>query len=168
MSIDLSKQDTNVGDIIYRWKIKEYEQQDRPKRWYIVMGVIAVLLIIFSVWTTNYLFILVIVLFSIILMLHGIQKPIEIDFVITQLGIVVGQKFYKYSEIENFWVIYNPPEVKNLYFGFNKFFKHRLSIPLHNYDPRPIRKHLLQYVEEDLEQENEPFSETLARMFRLY
>ena len=168
MPINLSKQPTTIGDIVYKWKVREYEPQERTQRWYLLMGIIAVLLIIFGIFTANYLFILVVVLFSIVLMLHGVQPPLEINFIITELGIVVGQRFYKYSELQNFWIIYNPPEVKNLYFGFDKFFKHRLTIPLHNYDPRPIRDHLIQYVEEDLEQEEEPFSERLARVFRLY
>ncbi len=168
MSTNLSKQEANIGDIVYQWQIREYEPQERNRRWYLIMGMVAAFLVVFAVWTANYLFILVVVLFSIIMMLHGAQSPLEINFVITKLGIVVGNRFYKYSELQNFWIIYNPPEVKNLYFGFDKFFKHRLLVPLHNYDPRPIREHLSQYVDEDLEQEEEPFSDRIARLFRLY
>jgi len=95
------------------------------------------------------------------------QEPIELFFAITETGIVLGNKYYRYSELANFWVIYNPPEVKTLYFSLNKMVKHRLQVSLDNYDPRPIRDYLGQYLEEDLEQEEEPLSDRFARLFRL-
>jgi hypothetical protein len=168
MPVNLLKEDINIGDIVYQWNVKEYEPQERNRRWYIFMGVIAVLLVIFGIWSTNYLFILVVVLFSIIIMLHGVQEPMDVNFAVTQMGVVVGNTYYRYSELSSFWIIYHPPEIKNLYLGFDRMVKHRLLIPLHDYDPRPIRQHLEQFLEEDLEQEEEPFSDRIARLFHLY
>jgi len=168
MSVNLLKEDVNIGDIIYQWNVKEYEPQERNRRWHIFMGIIAVLLVLFGVWTANYLFVLIVILFGIIVMLHGVQEPINVNFAVTQMGIVVGNIYYRYSELDSFWIIYHPPEVKNLYFSFDRMVKHRLLIPLHDFDPRPIRDHLAQFLEEDLEQEEEPFSDRIARLFHLY
>ena len=167
MPINIAKEDANIGKVIYQWKIKEYEQYERGKTWYLVMVAVALLLMVFGVWTANYLFVLVVALFAIIMYLHGMQEPIELFFAITETGIVLGNKYYRYSELANFWVIYNPPEVKTLYFSLNKMVKHRLQVSLDNYDPRPIRDYLGQYLEEDLEQEEEPLSDRFARLFRL-
>lgn len=167
MPINLAKEDVNVGDVVYSWKVKEYEQHDRDRRWYIFMAALAVLLLIFAVWSTNYLFILVIVLFGIILFLHQHQKPMEIDFAITETGIVLGSKYYKFGELESFWLIYNPPAVKTLYFGRKGWIKHRMVVSLYDNDPRVIKHYLGQYIDEDIEQEEEPFSDRLSRIFKL-
>jgi len=168
MPVNLAKENANIGDIIFQWTVKEYEQDVRDRRWFILMGVLGVSLILFAVLTSNYLFVLVVVLFAIILFLHSMQAPLEVDFAITQTGVVIGNKFYRFSEFEGFWLIYNPPEVKTLYFSFNSFIKHRIHIPLHDNDPLPIREHLIKFVDEDFEQEEEPLSDRLARLFRLY
>lgn len=168
MPRDLAKEDINYGTIVYEWKIKEYEKYPREKRWYVFMGMIALFLLGFAVFTANYLFALLIVLFVIILFMGDMNEPLEIPFAITNTGIIVGSRYYRYSELSNFWLIYNPPDVKNLYFSFTNVFRHRLQVPLLDYDPRPIRDLLEKYLPEDLEQEEEPFSDKLSRIFMIH
>lgn len=168
MPQNLAKEEVNVGNIIFTWKVKEYRQYERDRRWYTIMLVVGILLVAYGVIAANYLFALIIILFGIIIFLGDLREPLEVPFGITNLGIIVGNKFYRFSELNNFWVIYNPPEVKNLYFSFSSFFKHRLQVPLLDFDPRPIREYLNQYLNEDLEQEEEPMSDRFARLFRLH
>ena len=168
MPINLSKEDANFGQIVYQWKVKEYQRYDRDRRWYIFMGTIGVLLIIFALVTANYLFALLIVLFGVILFLSDMREPLEVPFAITNTGIIIGDKYYRYSELDSFWMIYNPPDVKNLYFSFSSAMKHRMQIPLLDYDPRPVRDYLNQFLTEDLDQEEEPLSDRIARLFKLH
>ncbi len=168
MPQDATADNVNVGKIIYQWSVQEYTPYERGRRWYVVMGGLGLLLVIYAVYSANYLFALIIILFGLILSLSSMRPPLEVRFAVTNTGIIVGGRYYRYSELTNFWVIYDPPTVKNLYFSFNNFFKHRLSVPLLDYDPRPIREYLAQYLEEDLEKEEEPFSDRLARLFRLH
>ena len=168
MPKDLMKEDANVGKIIYEWAVKEYEQHERSRRWYLVMGGLAALLILYGVASANYLFALIIVLFVIILYLYELQEPLQVYFAITETGIILGKKYYRYSELKNFWIIYNPPEVQSLYFALDGLVKHRLQIPLLDYDPGPIRGYLGQYLLEDLDQEEEPFSDRMARVLKLH
>lgn len=167
MPINLVKEDVNFGNIIYQWQVKEYEQPERDRRWLVFMGVVGVLLVIFGLSTANYLFVLIIVLFGIIIFLHSLQEPADVNFAITDTGIVLGNKYYRYPELDSFWLVYNPPLVASLYFSLNSILKHRLQVPLLNSDPRPIRDHLNQYLDEDLDQEEEPLSDRVARLFRL-
>jgi hypothetical protein len=111
---------------------------------------------------------MIIIVISIIIILNDGQKPMTVNFSITDEGVMIGKKFYDYDELKNFSVIYKPRrDIKNLYFEFKNPIKQRLSIPLMDQDPLKIRKYLLKYLEEDLERTDPPLSENLARLFKL-
>jgi|WetSurMetagenome_2_1015567.scaffolds.fasta_scaffold140601_2 hypothetical protein len=168
MPKNLANEDVNYGQIIFQWVVKEYEKHERGKKWYIIAGLLAAALLVCAVLTGNYLFTLIIALAFIILFLQDLQQPIEVPFAIAETGIIVGNKFYSFSDFTNFWLIYNPPEVKNIYFLSNNLIKHRLQIPLMDNDPRPIRDYLAKFIKEDLEQEEEPLSDRLGRVLKLH
>lgn len=167
MPQDIVKNEVDIGDVVFEWTVKEYEQYEHEHRWYVLMGIIGVALVAYALISGNYLFALVIVLFGIILFMHDMVEPMDIPVVITETGIVIGKKYYRYSELASFWMIYDPPAIKNLYFGMNGLFRHRIQVPLLDNDPRPIREHLNQFIEEDLEQEEEPLSDRISRLFKL-
>ena len=168
MPQDLTKERINFGEIVYSWSFKEYEKYERGARWYWVMSVVGLALVAYAFLTQNYLFGIIIVLFAIIIFLQDKNEPVEIPFAIAETGIIIGHKFYRYSELKDFWVIYNPPEVKVLYFGLKEVFKHRLYIPLMDMDPRPIHKYISRFVDENLEEEDEPFSDKIGRLLKLH
>jgi hypothetical protein len=157
-----------IGEVVFSWTVKEYEQHVRERRWYIVMGSIAILLIAYAIISTNYLFALIVVLFGIVMYLHDMQAPMELPFTITTTGLVLGSKYYRFSEVTNFWIIYSEGGVKNLYFSLASPLRHRLRIPLGPADPIVVREYLLDYLPEDLEQEEEPLSDRLSRLLKLH
>ena len=167
MPQDIIKNEINIGDVVFEWTVKEYEQHERDRRWYILMGIIGVALVVYALVSGNYLFALVLVLFAIILFMHDMVEPMDIPIIITEIGVVIGKKFYRFTEFSSFWMIYDPPAVKNLYFGLNGLLRHRVQVPLLGNDPRPIREYLEQFIEEDLEQEEEPLSDRISRLFKL-
>mgnify|MGYP001559282895 FL=1 len=167
MPINLNKEQTSVGSAIFAWEVNEYEKHARSKRWYVIAGLLGTALLLYSIISGNYLFALVVVLVGIILFLQDVQAPIVVEFVVTEAGVIVGSKFYPFREFRNYWIIYNPPEVKNIYFATNSLVKHRLQIPLLDNDPRPIREFLNQFIVEDLDQEQEPLSDRVGRMFKI-
>ena len=57
--------------------------------------------------------------------------------------------------------------MKLLYLGVNQTLRKELPIHLENQNPLVIRKLLLNYVDEDLEREDESTEEALARLMRL-
>jgi hypothetical protein len=125
-------------------------------------------MVTYALFVANYLFALVIILFGIVLYMHEMQPPMDVYFAITETGIIIGKKFYRFSELSGFWMIYNPPDVKNLYFRLKNIVKFRVKIPLQNYDPRPIRDYIKQYLKEEVEHEEEPLSDRLARVFKIH
>ena len=44
---------------------------------------------------------------------------------------------------------------------------HRLSLPLYDNNPVPIREALLDFVDEDTERINPPLSESIAKLLKL-
>ncbi|EKD43029.1 MAG: hypothetical protein ACD_72C00496G0003 [uncultured bacterium] len=167
MPKNILKEEVNIGDVQYEWTVKEYEQHERNQRWYWVMGGIGIALAIYGVLAANYLFALITVLFGIILFMQDMVAPMDVYFAITNTGVVIGKKYYRYSELSSFWIIYNPPFTKNLYFGQDNILNHRIQVPLYDYDPMPIREYLALYMEEDLDQEEEPLSERMGRILKI-
>lgn len=156
-----------TGNIIHKWTIQEYDQHERSVRWYIIMITIGLLLVIYGLIANNFLFSLIIILAGIILFIQSHQAPPEVLFQITELGVVLGHKFYNFSEFKSFFIIYQPPEVKNLFFQTNSVVHPILSIPLLDENPVVIRETLLEFINEDLETEKEPLSVTIARRWRM-
>jgi len=167
MPKNILKEEVNIGEIQYEWTVKEYEHHDRNKRWYLVMGLLGIAFIVYGVLSANYLFALITVLFGIILFMQDMVSPMDVYVAITNTGVVIGKKYYRYSELSSFWMIYNPPFTKNLYFSQDNVLNHRIQVPLYDYDPMPIREYLSLYMEEDLDQEEEPLSERMGRILKI-
>ncbi len=158
----------DYGEEIISWSVPEFEKHKRSRAWYIVAILVALTMIVFALVASNFLFAVIIVLTSLIIILHTGREPEMIKFSITDEGIQIGRQFYDYDEIKNFAIVYKPREgVKNLYFEFKSPLRHRLSVPLMDKNPLPIRENLLKYLPEDLERTAPPLSEQLARLFRL-
>lgn len=157
-----------TGDIIHEWSVAEYEQHSRNKAWYIIMGIFGIGLTLYAVLTGNFLFALVLVLFGVILFLQANQAPIVIPFQITELGVVVNNRFYGYSELDEFYIIYNPPEVKMMFIETSGTTRPRLRIPLMDMDPNQIRATMREFLDENIEKEEEPMSDMIGRRWQLH
>ena len=156
-----------IGDVIHQWTIQEYNQHQRGVRWYIIMITVGMLFIIYGLMFNNFLFSLIIILAGIIMFVQSHQTAPQVLFQITELGIVVGHKFYNYSELKNFFIVYQPPEVKNLFFQTDSSVHPILIVPLLDINPVNVRQTLLEFMEEDLSAEKEPLSVTIARRWRM-
>lgn len=162
------QQTVNYGREIVGWEIPEYDRHERSKNWYVMASIIAIALLIYAFFTANFLFAVIIIIGALVIIMHDGQEPDLVGVVLTTEGIVVGSRFYDYEELNNFAIVYRPNYgVKKLYFEFKNPVKPRLSIPLINMNPLPIRENLLKYLPEDLERTNEPLSEGLAKLFKL-
>lgn len=162
------KEDTLIGEILKEWTIQEYEKHNRGVLWYIIMGGFGLFFIIYGVVTSDFLFSLIIILFAIILFLQAHQDPKQIVFQITELGIVVGSKFYPFSELESFFIIYNPPEVKTLFLETAGTLSPMIRVPLLDTNPVEVKNFLRAYLPENFERESEPLSDRAARNWQIH
>ena len=160
-------EETLLGDIIHEWTILEYEKHTRGMVWYILAAVLGLALVLYGVFTGNFLFSLIVILAAIILFMQAHQDPRQIPFQITDLGVIVGTRFYPYSEFENFYIIYNPPEVKTLFIETKNTLQPMLRIPLLDMNPIEVKHSLREYLPEDIEKE-EPLTDRAARNWKIH
>ena len=156
----------NHGQTLFAWVFSEFPQYERSKSWYIWAGIIIGLSLVYSILTLNFLFAIIIVITSLLVTIFR-RTSNEVEFKITEDGILVNKVFYDYDDIKNFFVIYQPPEVKTLFFEPKSVLKPRIPVSLEEQNPVKIREALLEYLDEDLDRENEPTSEQFSRMFKL-
>ena len=156
-----------VGTILHEWEVDEYEQHDRPRRWYMVMGTAGAVLIIYALFTQNFLFALIIVLFAMVLFLQSHQTAPKVVIRVTDRGVGIQHRFYEYNELDNFFIIYQPPEIQTLFIDTKTSLRPRLRLPLLDNDPNDLRFTLRQYMAEDTTAEEEPLSDRVARMWRI-
>ena len=156
-----------IGRVVVQWQCDDGTQQARSRRWYVIAGVVAVLLIAYGVWTRDFLFSGLLVLFGLTFGLMRRQPAKALVLAITDNGVAVGQTFYSYQELKGFWIIYQPPEVKNLYLEFRNPFKPYLPLPLGPQNPVTARHALLDYLPEDLRREDEPVLDQISRLLKL-
>ena len=150
------------------WQIKDYEHKGHDKKWYIIAGLIALILIAYSIFTHNYLFALLILMAAVLIYVLDQEEPMLIDLTISGSGIHLGQKTITYERLKDFAVVFRPNDnIRNLYFDYKNTARHRLSFPLNGTDPLILRRFLLKYLPENLERTDAPLSEGLAKMLKL-
>lgn len=159
--------EVDYGKILAQWDFPEYNQYKRSKGWYMVTGMLFTLALIYSISTANFLFIVILILIAIIIIFHGRQSPGEVKFKIYEDGVEVGSKFYEWEGIKNFRVVYQPPNVKRLYFDLKRALIPDLSVPLQNQNPLEIRNILKKYLDEDLNKTEETISDRLSRWLKI-
>lgn len=156
------------GKLLTSWDFPEFQKYHRSKIWYLIMGLILIGLVAFAISTQGYLFLGIILLYIFIYYIRAKRDPLNLQIQIFEDGIQISDNtFYEWKEIKQFWIIYEPPEVKNLYLEFKTGFKPSITISLENQNPIQVRKILLEYLMEDTDQENESFSDGFSRLLRL-
>ncbi|MDQ7814599.1 MAG: hypothetical protein RDU25_02245 [Patescibacteria group bacterium] len=149
------------------WEAPAWELQDRGPRWYLWMGAAVLLLTGYAIYTANYLFAFIILLTAIILVIAGEQKTRKILVQIGDNGVVYDGRLFRFDELHNFAIIYQPPQTKVLYIEPNSVRHPRLRISLEDEDPVALRNHLRQYLTEDLDLQDEHYSDIVARLLKL-
>lgn len=166
MAIKNKEIEDKHGKEIFSWEIEGMDKYNRSFGWYIFAGLIGAALLVYAIWTANFLFAVIILMFAVVTIINEMKNQVYIGCKIMENGIILGEHHYCWKEVENFWMVYQPPDVKNLYLELQGL-RPRLSIPLENQNPNKIREFLRKYVKEDLEREQEPISEYIGRVLKI-
>lgn len=162
------EQETSPLIEIISWEIPEYEKHSRSKLWYLIFAIIAILMLVYAVFTANFLFAIIIIIGGLIMIINDARNPQGVLVTIANEGVIVGRKFYDYDEIRSFSIVYKPAiGVKKIYFIFKSRTKHHISIPLFDVNPLFLRDNLNKYLEEDLERTDETTSESISKVLKL-
>ncbi len=161
------KEEIDRGALLFDWHFPEYAQYQRSRSWYVIIVILLLALFCIALSTANFIFALFLVLFGIILIIQLRQSPLEVKFAIFEDGIGIGEKFYEWSEIKNFHIIYRPPQIKRLYFDLKNTFFSDFSVPLEKQNPLEIRATLKKYLSEDLSKDSESLTDSLGRLLKI-
>lgn len=157
----------NKGKTLINWHFPEFEKPERNINWYIILFLISGSLLLYSFLTLNFLFAIIVIMVVVIIFLQQRKEVIELEIKIKEAGIEIGEKFYFYKDLDKFFIIYEPPEISNLYIEFKSRTKPDLSIPLKDQNPIKVRDILLDFLVEDVDKEEEPLSDSLTRILKL-
>jgi len=131
-----------------KWTTLEFEKYEKNKKWFIFLGIIALVIIIIAAIFNNFLLVIIIILATFILFTYAKKEPRKINFIIDGRGIKIDNKLYKYKELKSFWMFYEPPEIKELSIRSNKILLPYIKIPLSKQNPVEIRRFLLRFLPE--------------------
>jgi hypothetical protein len=159
-------EEVEVGDALMSWETWEFPPHERSRVWFIVMGILCVVCLVYAFSSANFLFAVVILMFVVITMVNMIRKPQRLPVHVTTLGIVLGNEFFPYDDIKDFSIVYKPP-VKTLYLDFKNSWKPLTSIPLEEIDPNQLREQMLAFVFENLDRDDESLTDTIARLYKM-
>lgn len=154
------------GEVLVTWPVDEYENHTRGLLWYLLFALLGSAALIYALATQNFLFAVIVMMFGVIIGLSSLRDPRQMDFVVTEIGVGVGHQFFSFKELENFWILYDD-EVKNLYFEFKRSLRPHLVVPLYDVNPLPVREILLEFLDEELEDFEEPLSDYFGRLLKL-
>ena len=151
---------------VFEWNAPEYIHYEKDRHWYTVAGIIAAGFIVYGiVWGSAFFSIAIAVLAAVYYLQHQ-KTPRQIQIKLTNMGIKLEDKFFPFSNLKSFWIVYNPPEVTTLHLKTVKNINAELTIQLGDVDPSPIREFLARQLPEE-EGKGEGFVNTLVRIFRL-
>lgn len=160
--------DMYIGNIQFEWDVLEYDEHERPRSWYFVMLTLGIILVFFGLFSNNFLFSLIILLFGIILYLQAHQKPMEVPVGLSDVGVIVGSRIYNYTEFSSFFVLLEPGKIKSIFFVPKGALKPRIELDLGDLDIMSVRAYVKQFLEEDLESEELPLTEHFRRNWMLH
>ncbi len=164
----MAEAEISAGIEIISWEVPEFHKHDRGRWWYILSGVLAVALIVYAVASGNFLFAVIILVGGFVMMFNDARHPQMVSISVTTEGIVIGNKFYDYDEIRHFAIVYKPAfDLKRVYFEFKNPVRQRLSLSLFDVNPLFLREHLVKYLSEDVDRNEEPLSEFVTRLLKL-
>lgn len=159
---------SSTNQIFIQWQFPEYEQRVRPKWWWLLAIVVWLALVIWAALAQHsFLYLLILLFAAIIFITLERREPQSLTCSITDEGVEVDDHLYLFDDLETFFIIYQPPQIKNLYL-IRKSWRPILAIPLHNQNPSEVKKVLAPRLKEELERTEEPFLDQLARLLGLH
>lgn len=161
------KKQSSVSDkIVLNWEAPSFQKNDRTIKWYLGALVIIVALIAYSAWQQDWFVIGVTIVVSAVMFWYIYSiNPRDVVYKITPIGFYVDDKFYPFSEMHSFWMVYNE-SVKNIYIAFNKKYLPALIVNIEAIDPVILEGYLLKKIPEQ-EDRGENLADKLTRIMGL-
>ncbi len=159
--------ETHFGKELASWQFPEYDRHVRGKWWYIFTFCVLTALLVWAIISLNYLFAVILIIFTFIVTMHHYQEPAQVDFILCESGVIVGRDYYPFEEIENFWIINDSPFPTKVMMQKKNRWKSRIIVPIIGQDLNVFRDTLLQFLPENTETPEDSFSDIVGKLLRI-
>jgi len=162
-----TKKAVNIFDenAILRWKAPDYYTFEKSPLWSLAIGLLAIILSLVLIYTSNYFPVIIIILAVIVTFQVAHEKPKTQEFAIDKGGVLSRETYFPFLELKSFWIARHDRKTV-LYLEPVNRIKSSIVIPLGKQNSTEVRNFLLQYLPEKLEG-GELISDKLIRIFKL-
>ena len=136
----------------------------RTPGWYGVAGLVALLAIGYTIYTSQWVGLAVVMMIGVIMYLVGRVSPRQFVHQLTDRGVKIGDKFYAYGQLRAFWVTI-VPEGRALNLLPAKKLSLLLTLQLGDADVEKVREILLEFLPEEAGR-GEDLVDRVGRWFR--
>lgn len=156
--------ENDANKIILQWEAPEFIHHDRDVKWYILAVFLTIILLGYAIYSRDWFFIGTMVLILVGAVVYLKTPPKIRGYAIAELGIYIDDKFFSFSSLHSFWIIYEE-KVKTLNFAFNKKYLPALTIQIGDQNPVQIKELLKKHLPEE-EKRTETIGDQLIRKLK--
>ena len=142
-----------------RWRDYEYTYHPKTVDWFWGLGLISIVIAGISIYFGNLLFGLLVLIGAVSVGLFAIREPKEIDYVLSEKSVNIGETVYRYLDLESFFVDEQRDNNK-LILLMKKFFVPYIVITIKNHSADEVRDFMLKKLLEA--EHHEPLIHALA------
>lgn len=157
---------TAFDNALFSWSAPEYVHHEKGFLWKIIVPGLWLILVIYALFSAAWTFAVSLLIFAGVYWLIYHEKPEHIPVKISRVGIKIGSHEIPFNHIRAFWILYQPPFLKQLQIRTILRFTPDILISLQDQDPAEIREYLASQIQE-WEGRDETISEIFIRVLKL-
>lgn len=143
----MEEKNTQKGEsVLFEWEAVEQKLSPKEMLWLGLFALAIMAALIF--WLKNYLGAITILLLYFIFYLYYGRENRLLKFFLRNNGIETKEKFFFYSTLKSFRIVYQAGSTKELKITGKKKLMPEISIPIGETDPTKIREILLKFIPE--------------------
>ena len=136
------------------WTAYEFEYKHKSIVWYFVLGIIATGLSLWAFARGSFVEMILYIFGGLSTFLFAIRRPQKRKYSLTSKGLKIDKELYSYQNMDSFWIHYEPDERQELVVRLTHSMIQTISAPLSNQDPVEVRKYLLAFIPEKVEEDS--------------
>lgn len=91
---------------LIRWQAQEYVEHDRNQQWYLIFGIVTVVLMVIAIFLMkSWTFAILIPVMATALIVYVRRPPAILDYSLTKKGLYVNERFYSYDTFRAFSLV---------------------------------------------------------------
>lgn len=163
------KIDPDHGDFdspLYEWRAPAWHPHQRGVFWLFCVILFFVGLFLYALESGSVSMAVAVIVLAAVYYLANQEPASFLTIKISRAGIKIGKRIYPYAKIKDFWLIYEPPVVKELHLSLTSGAPRVITVLLAEADQELI-SHLLSHYVNEREGKQESLTDIFARAFKL-